>query len=101
MPALEHAYQVLKRGGSVSRQPEILGIDGDLDDSHTVQIFARKMGVTYPIVVDTMLSAMTRYHIGEIPTSLFVDPGGKIQATHIGPLSEDQIVRGLQGDFPL
>jgi peroxiredoxin len=101
MPAMERTYLALSRGHPADEHPAIIGIDGDLDSLGAVKAFARRVGVTYPILLDKDLSVVTRYHIGQIPTSVFLDPNGRIRAIHTGPLQASQIRRGLHGKFPL
>jgi peroxiredoxin len=101
IPALERAYKTVSGTTPAAKRPTIIGIDGDLDSAKAAETFARRLGVTYPILLDVELSAVTRYHVGQIPTSLFLDPKGRIAAIHTGPLQTSQIQRGLHGKFPL
>ena len=92
MPALERAFAGLSRiGNAGSLEPAILGVDGDLDTPGMVDRFARSMHVTYPILPDTMLTVMTRYHVGELPTSVVIDPSGRVANVFLGRLSMTQI----------
>jgi peroxiredoxin len=98
MPALAGAY--LKVGGQKggSGDPEILGIDGNIDSLTAIRSFLQGTDVTYPVAVDTDLSTVVAYHIGGIPTSVLVDPDGKMRMMHVGPLSEPAIEHALRGE---
>ncbi len=98
MPALEAAYQKVSGPSGGANRPEILGIDGNLDSVSAVKNFLRGTHVTYPVAVDTLLSTVIAYHVGGIPTSVLVDPGGKMRYMHVGPLTESEIERALRGD---
>jgi peroxiredoxin len=99
MPALEQAFVTATRASAASKAPVILGIDGDGDSLTQLGQFVRRAGVTYPILVDSELKVVVTYHVGEIPTSVFVDPEGKIQFVHLGPLTKATIDAGLRGRF--
>jgi len=98
MPALEQAFTELsQQPRAAGSQPVVLGVDGDLDSTGAVDRFASSLKIGYPILVDSTLSVMTRYHVGELPTSLLVDPRGRVSAVYIGPMSKQQILRALEG----
>jgi peroxiredoxin len=98
MPALERAFAGLSRTGNAgSLEPTILGVDGDLDPPGTVNGFVRSLHVTYPIMTDTLLTVMTRYHVGELPTSVAIDPSGRVAKVFLGQLSNTQIDSALRG----
>ncbi len=98
MPALEHIFAELNnRSLTAGNHPTILGVDGDLDSSESVGRFVSGLHVTYPIMVDTTLAVMVRYHVGELPTSLLVDPSGRVRAIYVGAMSAAEIAGGLTG----
>jgi hypothetical protein len=96
MPALEQAFSGLSQDwlGSGAR-PTILGIDGDLDPQSTVDRFVANLHISYPILADTNLVTMSRYHIGALPTSLVIDPSGRVADAFLGPMSRAQIMQAL------
>jgi cytochrome c biogenesis protein CcmG/thiol:disulfide interchange protein DsbE len=101
MPALQRAFQtVTYRSGHASASPIILGIDGDGDNPKQIAQFVRRTGVTYPILVDSLLKVMMTYHVGGIPASVLVTPDGKIGAIHVGPMSETAVTSELLGKAP-
>lgn len=99
-PALEAAYQQLHSQGvefvGVNlRHQEALGAAGDAD----VANFAKKYGVTYPIVFDTKGEISQKYQISPIPVSYFLDPQGNIRYVYVGTLTTAdtiELVRRLQ-----
>ena len=98
MPALERAFAGLSRSGKATAlEPTVLGVDGDMDTPAMVGRFVRSLRVTYPILTDTMLTVMTRYHVGELPTSVVIDPSGRVADVLIGQMSSVQIDSALRG----
>jgi peroxiredoxin len=96
MPALERAFAGLsRRANETALSPTILGVDGDLDPADTIYSFARSLHVTYPILADSNLTVMARYHIGALPTSLVIDPSGLVTNVYLGPMSTEQIAKAL------
>lgn len=59
------------------RDVVVLGVD--LGESReTVRAFARKNGITFPILLDGSTRVMEQYNVRYIPTSLFINPQGII-----------------------
>jgi len=98
MPALEAAYRTANERASSAPHPVILGIDGNVDAVPAVTNFVRARHVTYPIAVDALLKVVIAFHVGDIPSSVLIDPAGKIRAMHLGPLDEHTVTRYLRGD---
>jgi peroxiredoxin len=61
----------------------------------TVQAFAQKQGLTFPILLDENGAAAQGYRVSGIPTSFFMDHEGVIQVQHTGPLDESLIGKYL------
>ncbi len=57
----------------------------------TVQPFANKMGLTFPIVLDTDSAVSQLYQVRGIPTTLFLDTRGVVVNRHVGPLDKQTI----------
>lgn len=57
----------------------------------TVQPFADKMGLTFPIVLDTDSVVSQQYQVRGIPTTLFLDARGVVVNRHVGPLDKQTI----------
>ncbi len=56
-----------------------------------VQAFAQEQGLTFPILLDENGAVAQRYRVRGVPTSLFINREGVIQAQYIGPLDESLI----------
>ncbi len=89
-PLLQKTYARLQTGGLV-----ILGID-QAEDIAPVNSFVKEFNLTYPILLDTDLSATQAYGVIGLPTTFFVDPKGIIQAKQIGMLTEDGLQQYLE-----
>ncbi len=92
MPALEAAHQAL--GSSVA----FLGVDVS-DPTGAASAFARKSGVTYPLVADADGTAAGTYRIPGLPFTAIIGPDGTLLVRHTGTFTAEQltyIVRTLQ-----
>jgi thiol-disulfide isomerase/thioredoxin len=98
MPALERAYrryQVQGRGHA-GGTPLILGIDAGAEDRATVAGFARRWGITYPLLLDPLFQVtLVDYRVIGIPTSIVVDSRGIARRVRLGALAEGEIGRLL------
>ena len=76
----------------------ILSVDiGEKPD--VVQAFARKQGLTFPILLDQKSTVARRYLVRSIPTTFFIAPGGVIRVRHSGPLKDSLIKTYLDSLF--
>jgi cytochrome c biogenesis protein CcmG, thiol:disulfide interchange protein DsbE len=80
LPLLESRYARMK-----AEDLMILGVD-EQETAASVRSFTREQGVTYPVVIDSG-PAFDEYGGHAIPTSLFIDSKGVLQAVHVGYLS--------------
>jgi cytochrome c biogenesis protein CcmG, thiol:disulfide interchange protein DsbE len=76
-PALEAAWQRLRRQGVT-----VVGVDV-YDFKSDARAFAKKYGVTYPLVHDTAGSTIESYGLTGYPETYFVDRRGKLVPIHI------------------
>lgn len=60
------------------------------------QAFLRQHGITYPAVFDADGSVMMAYRVTAIPTTVFIDPEGRIRGRHAGIFVGDEGVARLQ-----
>ena len=81
MPALEKTYLEHQSQGLV-----ILGVNTS-DDSPTIRDFANRIGISYPLVRDPSLSAVSTYGVTDTPTTFIIDRSGVIRAKIVGPVS--------------
>ncbi len=70
-------------------QIAMLGID-QAESQEQVAPYLSKMGITYPILLDTNAKVSESYKIAMLPTTIFVDEQGMIRFRHYGIMSQDQ-----------
>jgi peroxiredoxin len=96
MPALERGWQEARniqggRGASL-----VLGVEGTPDNAATVAAFGKKVGATYPLLLDSRLTvSLLEYHVSALPTSVLIDPRGRLRAVYLGPMTSAQIRTAL------
>ena len=56
-----------------------------------VRAFAQEQGLTFPILLDKTGAVAQGYRVQGVPTSLFINREGVIQARYTGPLDESLI----------
>ena len=78
MPSMERLYQQLKDDQFV-----ILAVDLQ-ETGETVREFADELGLTFPILLDSMGIAGAGYGVSGIPTTYLVDKEGRLVARLIG-----------------
>lgn len=82
MKAIENVYQRHKDKGL-----SVLAINAGQDKS-TIEAFIRKVGFTYPTLLDEKSEIARRYGVVGLPTTYFVDAKGVIRAKIIGEADE-------------
>ena len=94
MPELDKVYRAYKGRGF-----EILAVNYG-QDKYAIEDAARRTAVSYPLLVDPLNIARTRYNVIGAPTSFLIDPQGVIRERIDGQLSgkalEERIARLLQ-----
>jgi peroxiredoxin len=91
MPELEKAWQKYQEENLV-----LLGVDQAENVTVVSQFARRKMGVTFPILLDKDLTVRNAYAVRALPTTIFIDTQGRIQDVKIGgPLDQASIVDGV------
>jgi peroxiredoxin len=60
-----------------------------------VETFAQGQGLTFPILLDANGAVAQGYNVQGVPTSLFIDRKGVIQARYTGPMTEALIEKHL------
>ncbi|NLT05014.1 MAG: TlpA family protein disulfide reductase [Solirubrobacterales bacterium] len=61
------------------------------NDREEVEEIVRRRGWTLPVGVDYDGAVVNLYGIAVCPTTIFVKPGGRVQALRLGNLTEDQL----------
>lgn len=90
MPDLQRFYQRYKSQGVA-----VVGIDQG-ESATTVRMFARSLGVRYPILLDTQQQYGRVYQALGLPTTVIVSPLGMVVKTFDGALSYDQMVAAVK-----
>jgi cytochrome c biogenesis protein CcmG/thiol:disulfide interchange protein DsbE len=78
---------------------EILGVVHD-DTAEGARAFARDMGATWPLLLDSDDVAWADYLGVAMPTSFFIDADGVVQAASLGAFSEDGLTALLDRILP-
>ena len=85
MPLLQSTFESFKDQGLV-----ILGIDFD-EPADLVASFGDEMGLTFPLLLDPGGKVQQQYKVRGYPTTVILDREGRIQAYHIGVLTQPQL----------
>ncbi len=85
MPAMGRQYQVFKDQGV-----QILAVN-IAESELKVKRFADQYGMVFPTLIDTNKSVMRAYNVKPLPTTLLINPNGKIIKIITGEMSEDDI----------
>lgn len=86
MPFMQNQYEVYKDQGV-----EIIAVNVG-DTKLAVTNFVDKHGLNFPVVRDENRDVMNMYGVGKfLPTTMLIDPTGKIVAIEIGELTEEKI----------
>jgi peroxiredoxin len=94
MPRLDALYAKYRKSGFV-----LLGVNID-DDPRVAMATAAKLGVSFPVLLDTDKKVSKLYDLGTMPSTVVIDRDGKLRYTHRGYREGvegeyDQTVRGL------
>ncbi len=96
MPALQRASQEALQAKGARVASLVLGVEGTPDSAATVASFGRKVGATYPLLLDSRLKvSLLEYHVSALPTSVLIDPKGRLRAVFLGPMTSAQIRTAL------
>ena len=83
MKAIETVYRRQKHKGL-----EVLGINV-LQSPKEIAAFVKKVGVSYPILLDENASIMHKFGVIAIPATIFVDGHGVVRAKLLGSVNEE------------
>jgi len=79
MPAMERLYQEFK-----NRPFTVVAVSTDEEGAEKVSAFARKLGLTFSILLDADSQVSKRYGVKELPSSFLIDPQGRVIAAAKG-----------------
>lgn len=96
MPEIIAAYEAHKDDGLV-----VLSIDALQEDTlEEVVAFVEEFAMQFPVLLDTDGSVLGRYNVLGLPTSVFIDAEGVIQAVNAGPMTAELIESYLAQILP-
>jgi peroxiredoxin len=78
MPQLNKLYEKYRGSGFV-----LLGVNVD-DDTRNAASVAGKLGVKFPVLLDTDKSVSKRYELATMPSTVLIDRDGKVRYVHRG-----------------
>jgi len=81
MPHLNRLYDKYKASGFV-----LLGVNVD-DDAGNAQVVATKLGVKFPVLLDSDKLVSKLYDLSTMPSTVLIDRDGKVRFVHRGYLS--------------
>lgn len=93
-PLIDKQYQVYKEQGL-----EILAVNVGESD-FAVQKFIDRKGLSFPVLIDNNKSVMETYNINPLPTTLLINPEGKIEKVITGEMSEEMIKEYMEQIIP-
>ena len=85
MPAMDRQYEIYKEQGV-----QILAVNIAQSDFE-VERFASQYGLDFPIVIDKTKSVLEAYNIDPLPSTLLINPDGKIEQIIRGEMTEQDI----------
>lgn len=85
MPAMDNQYGVFKDQGV-----QVLAVNIAQSDFE-VQSFSDRFKLSFPIVIDKTKDVLTAYNIRPLPTTVLVNPEGKIVRVITGEMTEQDI----------
>ena len=94
MPRLNAMYEKYRKSGVV-----LLGVNID-DDPNTALATAKKLNVSFPVLLDTDKHVSKLYDLSTMPSTVVIDRDGKVRYLHRGyregdEAEYDQAIRGL------
>jgi peroxiredoxin len=81
MPQLNRLYEKYRASGFV-----LLGVNVD-DDTKKAAEVAAKLGVTFPVLLDTDKTVSKLYDLSTMPSTVIIDRDGKVRYVHRGYLT--------------
>ncbi|MEK4484525.1 thiol-disulfide oxidoreductase ResA [Psychrobacillus sp. FSL H8-0484] len=94
-PLMDKQYQEYKDQGL-----QILAVNVGESD-FAVQKFIDRKGLTFPVLIDDNKSVMETYNINPLPTTLLINPEGKIEKIITGEMNEEMIKNYMEQIMPI
>lgn len=93
-PAMTRQYELMKHDGV-----QIIAVNF-AQSQFEVSKYVKNMGMTFPVAIDKTKSVFTAYNIDPLPTSIFIDPQGKVERIVTGEMKEAQIASYMESIMP-
>jgi peroxiredoxin len=90
MPQLNKLYEKYRASGFV-----LLGVNVDDDTRHAADV-ATKLGLKFPVLLDTDKAISHLYELNTMPSSVLIDRDGRVRYLHRGYLPGDEEVYDKQ-----
>lgn len=94
-PLMDKQYQQYKDKGL-----EILAVNIG-ESEFAVQKFIDRKGLSFPVLIDGNKSVMETYKINPLPTTLLINPEGKIEKVITGEMNEEMIKEYMEQIIPI
>ncbi|MEK4228913.1 thiol-disulfide oxidoreductase ResA [Solibacillus sp. FSL H8-0538] len=94
MPAMNRQYASFKDQGV-----QVLAVNFAQSDFE-VQKYVANMGLNFPVAIDKTKSVFTAYNINPLPTTILINPEGKVEKIITGEMSEAQISSFMESIKP-
>lgn len=80
----------------------VLGVNGRDQEWSTknVKKFVDEFAVTFPVALDARGRSRQKYRVVGLPTTVFIDSAGVVQRIHMGPISREELDRGIAAILP-
>ncbi len=89
MPLLDAAYKRLAQSGMV-----VIAVN-QREDASTARQYAERLSLSFPIVLDSDLTASLAYEAFALPMTYFIDAEGIIRGRNLGALTADSLQQYL------
>ncbi|MFJ8065983.1 thiol-disulfide oxidoreductase ResA [Psychrobacillus sp. NPDC096426] len=93
-PLMDKHYQDYKDQGL-----QILAVNIG-ESNFSVQKYVDRKGLTFPVLIDNNKSVMETYNINPLPTTMLVNPEGKIEKIITGEMSDEAIKSNMEQIMP-
>jgi len=91
MPGLQRAYEDFRERGVA-----FVGV-AMADSLPDARSFAREVGITYPVGLDETGEIALAYQVLALPITVFIDPEGRVDWVHAGPIHYGALKVMLEG----
>lgn len=94
MPAMERQYH-----NYAGQDFEMIAVN-IAQSKLEVANYVKEMGMSFPVVIDTNKSVLTAYNITPLPTTILINPEGKVHHIVIGEMTDQSIATYIESIIP-